>query len=116
MKIWELIRPGVRLSGTWGPDVFDYPFRFEGPKVGDTVYVIVRHRKTKQFKVVPDRIAGITDFGEGKSDAKTFLINYWLNEHSPGYGLTFGDALFESEEDALEVLSDIEANLDRWDA
>lgn len=117
MKEWYLIRPGIRLMGQWAPDLYDYPFRFEGPQEGDTVYVIVRNRETKQFKVAEDKIAEITDHGADKpaSERGSYLVDYWIDEYNPGHGLTFGDVLFETEESAREILADIEANIEKWD-
>lgn len=115
IKDWYLVRPGVRLAGTWGPDIFDYPFRYEGPKIGDEVYVIVRNRNTKEFLIARDTIIDIYDHGAQREDKEDCLIDYTIKDYDPGFGLSFGETLFETAEDAAEVLLDIEANLDKWD-
>jgi hypothetical protein len=116
MSEWRLVRPGVRLFGQWMPVLFDYPFRFEGPVVGDTVHVIVQNSRTQQFKVEEDKIVGVFDHSQGRQDlpAEGFLIDYDIAEFNPGHGLTFGDVLFETREEAQEILNDIMANLDKW--
>jgi hypothetical protein len=141
-KNYSLVRPGVRMFDQWTPDLFNYPFRFSGPKVGDPVYIIVRHRKTKEFKIVKDKIAEIIDcynttlaikdnnwfinektggyalakdHGQIK-DQSTYLIDYWIKNFNPGHGLTYGNTLFETRESAQEVLNDILDNLEKWDS
>ncbi len=139
---WQLIRPGVRMMGQWGPDVFDYPFRYEVPKVGDKVFVILRDQDTREFRIEEDVIEevadhwghslAVNDTGEWFVDPNTgeyalardfgqagtpegYLIDFWISKYNVGHGLSFGDELFETREDAQEILDDILNNLDKWD-
>jgi len=59
---YYLQRPGVQLRGEGGINCPRYPFRFETPQVGDTVWVIVEDTETHDMAIDTDVISEVSDF------------------------------------------------------
>ena len=62
--VYQLMRPGVQLIGEGGVNCPRYPFRFEKPKAGDTVWVIVEDDETHDMAIDTDTISEVSDFHE----------------------------------------------------
>lgn len=95
-----------------------YPFRFEGSKIGDTVYAVTMDDEGTRF-IDKVTIAGVQDnsyhvkvvngmfTNELERDINYHLcsIGYWLEEFSIGHAMYFGEDLFLTLEEAMEDLA-----------
>lgn len=61
MSEYHLLRPGISLAQENSINAPVYPFRFEKPKVGDKVWVIVKN-EDDDYAIDTDTIAEISDF------------------------------------------------------
>lgn len=81
-----------------------YPFRFEGPNIGDTAYWICVEGKnenaSKILEVIIEQIQDAYDFAPRQDKFKEdWCIFYWINLY-PNSAFTFGHDLFLTKEDA----------------
>lgn len=130
-KIYALMRPGISLLGEEGINVPCYPFRYEKPKVGDKVWVIVGNEE--DLAIDTDTISEISDFyinavntfnyrksiledptykgdkanidpGKEPTDSSNYLIDFWLTKYHNGHANCFGETIYSSFEEARSVL------------
>jgi hypothetical protein len=94
-----------------------YPFRFEGPKIGDTVYwACITYENPEdeigKLEVIASKICGVLDsydFAARTSQdppRETWAIFYDIEDFEP-HSLRFGDELFLTEEEAWESFKQI---------
>ena len=118
----HLFRPGVTLQGDWAPNCPEYPFHYADPKIGDQVWCILFDKDEEEYYIEPDKIIEISNYYHHAQDTikyrqennitpipefypeETYLIDFWLEKYNPGYGVTFGDCIFETFDEAAFVL------------
>jgi len=79
----------------------EYPFRYDKPNVGDECWFL------SQTGPVKSKIVGKHDNYYNRSSQpgkqEDYLIEYWIDCY-PQHGLIFGNDLFESEQECLDVM------------
>lgn len=83
-----------------------YPFRFEGPKVGDKVWFACEERITGSEGPIEVTITEVYDMYDMYQQPESgrredFLIDYFIDAY-PYHGLAFGLELYLTKEDALK--------------
>jgi hypothetical protein len=94
--------------------MIEYPFRYDGAKVGDEVWVTIKGKDLRPY-VVKDVIAEKVDYalmakerGIFVGKEEDYLIDYWIANHSPGHALTFGGGIYHTKKEALAAIKESE--------
>jgi len=98
----------------------EYPFRYIGPSINQTVWFVLCQKGNPQ--VFEGKIVEIADYaeiarshGHYKDPVENYLVDYWVEspDYSFGHGVTFGNEIYETREEAERVAADwkIEINL-----
>lgn len=89
----------------------NYPFRFEGPKVGDSVFWVCVTVMNDVPEILETKIVGVHDSYDfmPRTDEdlprETWCIFYDVEDY-PYSSLTFGDDLFLTREEAEDYIRD----------